>query len=728
VGTVDGLGFDSGIPPGIIEHDVTCGGEIEAGAGGPEAQEKKGGVGIVLERVDHVLALFGLAGQDVSGNLAVAALFFQKLKHLDELAEDKNLLAFSEERFEQLEKGVGFSRGGIVADQLGVATDLAQTSERGQDVHFAFGEALFLDGFKDLITAAAQFREVKFSLRVAQFAVAPFLDAFGEIFGDLSFEAAEHEGAQFGGEPAAGNFLGPSVVIPAGFVILAEVVLFAEIGRLDEINDAPEVEESVFERSASESETLSGAKLFDGEGDLGAGIFNELGFVQNNGLEGEFLQGGEVAAEQGVIGDDDIVLGNLFAEVMPGGAAFEHENFEMRGEAIGFAPPIVKDGSGADHEDRLGMAGILLPQPGEPGEGLQCFAEPHVISQNAAHFQLGEMAEEIESFLLVGAEFSLNGRGELGGGNAVEIGEPTAKFLGVRLVAETVQGMFGELGRLSDIDALSHRGEIFQTEVGHGFVSASNGIEVEFHPAAVRQFHEPAGGGLELGEVGRGEFKTFSFPLSGDGEPIDSAALNDEFGTKLARIEEQTMEGWVAEKLSFIGAVGPGGSEGVEKILIGISDPEARLGREPIEAAQPGDGQLQAGIIEDFRFADGARFGLSALPIMTGPLPHSLIEAALGEEPEADRVLIQFESELGNGGVSCAELFPFGPIFAELRQEAMAEFAHGKKRPLHPGSEQIAGRRVLEEIKPAFSEGERRLAIKEKKVIESMKGAVGQFE
>src|SRR5207247_9868878 len=33
---IDGLGFDGRVPPGIIEHDVTGGGEVQAGARGAE--------------------------------------------------------------------------------------------------------------------------------------------------------------------------------------------------------------------------------------------------------------------------------------------------------------------------------------------------------------------------------------------------------------------------------------------------------------------------------------------------------------------------------------------------------------------------------------------------------------------------------------------------------------------------------------------------------------------
>src|SRR6266487_2676634 len=49
MGAVDGLRFDGGVPPRIVEDDVAGGGEVEAGAGGAQAEEEHSGVGIFLE-------------------------------------------------------------------------------------------------------------------------------------------------------------------------------------------------------------------------------------------------------------------------------------------------------------------------------------------------------------------------------------------------------------------------------------------------------------------------------------------------------------------------------------------------------------------------------------------------------------------------------------------------------------------------------------------------------
>jgi hypothetical protein len=40
MGAVDGLGFDGGIPPGIVEDDVAGGGQVQARAGGAQAEQE----------------------------------------------------------------------------------------------------------------------------------------------------------------------------------------------------------------------------------------------------------------------------------------------------------------------------------------------------------------------------------------------------------------------------------------------------------------------------------------------------------------------------------------------------------------------------------------------------------------------------------------------------------------------------------------------------------------
>ena len=77
---------------------------------------------------------------------------------------------------------------------------------------------------------------------------------------------------------------------------------------MDEFHDAPEIEQPVFQRRAGQRELVVGLERLGRAGDHRLGIFDVLRLVEDDGAEGKFLERGEVAAQQRVVGDDKIVL------------------------------------------------------------------------------------------------------------------------------------------------------------------------------------------------------------------------------------------------------------------------------------------------------------------------------------------------------------------------------------------------------------------------------------
>src|SRR5882724_10300758 len=144
----------------------------------------------------------------MGAEIALATLGFEELQHLNELAENKNLLAFRNERIEQLEQSFGFAGKRIVADEFGMAADLTQASEGGKHVNLALADTFLGDGLHYLLAAATEFGKIKFPLFIVQLAIATLLDAVRQIFGDMFFEAAQKQRAQFCGESAASDALG----------------------------------------------------------------------------------------------------------------------------------------------------------------------------------------------------------------------------------------------------------------------------------------------------------------------------------------------------------------------------------------------------------------------------------------------------------------------------------------------------------------------------------------
>ena len=152
----------------------------------------------------------------------------------------------------------------------------------------------------------------------------------------------------------------------------------------------------------------SDLQLLDRLRDLRAGILDELRLVENHRAERKFLQLLQIAPQQRVIGDDDIVLRNLFAQIVPRRAAFQHEHFQMRRET---SPPRAASCAartpGQMTSDGLGFFVLRSLQPRQPRQRLQRFAEAHVVGENAAELDLREMAEKIETVLLIRPQFRL---------------------------------------------------------------------------------------------------------------------------------------------------------------------------------------------------------------------------------------------------------------------------------------------------------------------------------
>ena len=190
----------------------------------------------------------------------------------------------------------------------------------------------------------------KFPLFVAERAIEALLDAVGQILRDVFFQPAQQQRTQFRGKPFAGDALFRLRIFTARFIGFQKLFLVAEIAGLDKIHDAPQVQQPVFQRRAGERDAVLGLELLDGLRDLRAGIFDELRLVENHRAERKFIQLFQIAPQQRVIRDDDVILRNLFAQVVPRRAAFQHQHLQIRRELFRLAPPVVQHGRRADHQ------------------------------------------------------------------------------------------------------------------------------------------------------------------------------------------------------------------------------------------------------------------------------------------------------------------------------------------------------------------------------------------
>ena len=488
---VDGLCLDGRVPPRVVQHHIAGVGEIQARARRAERQEEHARFRVGLEGIDHFHAPLGLAGQDVGLDPPLTAGGLQELQHLHELGEQQDLVAGSQDGLEQFEKGLGLARNAVVADEPGMAADLTQAGERRQDVHLGLGHTLLLHGLHHLLAAAAQLGQVQLALIVVQLAVAAFLDAVGQVLGHLLLHAAQHDRAQLGAETAALGRTVPFGTVALGLVDLVEVLLVAQVSRLREIHDGPKVEHAVFKRGTGEGQTVIGLDLLHSHRHLGRRVLDELSLVEHQGAEVELAQLFKVSTKDGIVGDHDVGVGDLLAQIVPLLARLEHQHLEVGGELLGLTAPVVQHRGGTQDQRRLlVLLGGILMQPGEPSQGLEGFAQAHVVRQNASQTKPGEVGQEVEPILLIGSQIGANARRQLGLGHALEVGQLGPQFGDHLVGTERIQGGFIQLGGVDQGRLLGVGRKTVEPQRGCRFVGFAVGIDVQLHPTAIGQLDE----------------------------------------------------------------------------------------------------------------------------------------------------------------------------------------------------------------------------------------------
>ncbi len=271
------------------------------------------------------------------------------------------------------------------------------------------------------LAAALEFGEVEFPLAFGELAVEPLFDSVGQILRDCFYRRRSMMGRMRLEMKRAGRLRGAAVVL------LEKLAAIGQIAGVDKFHDAPEIEEAVLERRAGEGELVNGAEGLGRLGDHRFGIFDVLRLVEDDGAEGKFLEGGEVAAQERVVGDDEVVLRNHLAQTVAVLAGGEEEDF-LAGRELGrLALPVEDDAGRAD--DEAGDGAFLLAHELEPGERLDGFAKAHVVGEERAELEAGSVGKKTEAGFLVGAQLGDEAfrLGDLG--QALEIDDRLAELL-----------------------------------------------------------------------------------------------------------------------------------------------------------------------------------------------------------------------------------------------------------------------------------------------------------
>ena len=341
------------------------------------------------------------------------------------------------------------------------------------------------------------------------------------------------------------------------------------------------------------------------------------------------------------------------------------------------------------------------------------------------------MTQEIEAGLLIRTQLRLHCPRQWRRGDAPEFRHPLSQRLGL-LVAESLQSRFVKLCRVEQGDLLLDVAEDVESEVRERLVRGLNRHGVQLHPAAVRKLDEPSGRGLQAAQVRRRQLHSFLLPFGRDGKPVDTAPANNQFRTKPALRQEQSLESRVAKVLGGSGAIRPGDREGVQEALVCVTDPKPRLRCEPVEPAKPTRRGLEPRVVEDFWLVGRALRRTGDLPLVTVPLPDTLVPLAPGQQTKSNDFVAQFEDELRNRGVRDAKLIPISPaarpVLAEVREQSMAQSPDRQRGLLRPMVQQVGRRGIPEQEEAVIHQHDRWKAGEETRLFKSMALAVGQLQ
>ncbi|MNJ55537.1 hypothetical protein D3C77_510340 [compost metagenome] len=110
----------------------------------------------------------------------------------------------------------------------------------------------------------------------------------------------------------------------------------------------------------------------------------------------------EVLGQQGVGGQQQVIVLQVFKVLSPTNT-LQRQNPQVRGEACSLVLPIGNQAGGHHHHSWAGQASSVLFRE-QVGQGLQGFAQTHVISEDATDFQLAQGLHPAQAFKLIAAQ------------------------------------------------------------------------------------------------------------------------------------------------------------------------------------------------------------------------------------------------------------------------------------------------------------------------------------
>ena len=195
---------------------------------------------------------------------------------------------------------------------------------------------------------------------------------------------------------------------------------------------------------------------------------------------------------------------------------------------------------------------MLVEQPEQIGEGLDGFAETHVVGEDAAEVVDREVGEELEAVDLIGTQGGVERRGHV----RVDLELDVAGAVLDALPGFGIEHLGGfRIGQLQGVHPVRLAGQIerIEPEAGDGF--ALVGVEFDFqaHPGAVIHADIAAAGGDQLADLGFRQVDALHVDDDAQVEPVDVLADDLEAHGGGDRIGEDRLEAQVDVEFDALG-------------------------------------------------------------------------------------------------------------------------------------------------------------------------------
>ncbi len=193
-----------------------------------------------------------------------------------------------------------------------------------------------------------------------------------------------------------------------------------------------------------------------------------LRLVRDHDREGDAREQRAIPRERAVTRDHKVQAGDFRGRAEPSRAVV-NEDFQLRGEARGLAPPILEQRSGANHERRAAAA---RGRGGEQREGLRGFSQAHLIGEDATEAVGAQVPEPGDTEPLIRAQLAVERGGERGRlqpGQVAQRGSAPPPGLGRLVARRNLLQQCGNLGRARRGQTLDAAGSERRIRVANKF-------------------------------------------------------------------------------------------------------------------------------------------------------------------------------------------------------------------------------------------------------------------